>query len=166
MRRYLLVLDMDLLAMDEEHDQEPINYLVAKQEQEPCEVVVVSLVTNQPKVHIEILAGAGIPQHPDLAHRPDDDMSVNAEHRMERAVQYLKMIGCQASGIISYEDLVTAVRSETRGHDYDEVILATGRQEGSGLARLVARDPVQQLRRQWGERLIEFPEGHRQEPSS
>src|SRR6202000_1505033 len=29
MRRYLLVLDMDLLAMDEEHDLEPISYLVA-----------------------------------------------------------------------------------------------------------------------------------------
>ena len=50
MRRYLLVLDMDLLALDEEHDLEPINYLVAKQEQEPCEVVVLSLVTNQPKM--------------------------------------------------------------------------------------------------------------------
>ena len=41
------------------------------------------------------------------------------------------MIGCQASGIISYEDLITAVRSETRGHDYDEVILATGGRKGS-----------------------------------
>ena len=166
MRRYLLVLDMDLLALDEEHDLEPINYLVAKQEQEPCEVVVLSLVTNQPKVPVELLAGAGIPEHPDLAHRPDDPISVNAEHRMERAVQQLKMIGCRASGIISYEDLVTAVRSETRGHDYDEVILATGRQEGSALARIVGRDPVQQLRREWGKRLIEFPEVHDQEPSS
>ncbi len=35
MRRYLLVLDMDLLAMDEEHDL-PISYLVARQGQEPC----------------------------------------------------------------------------------------------------------------------------------
>jgi hypothetical protein len=85
---------------------------------------------------------------------------------MERAVQHLKMIGCRASGIISYEDLVTAVRSETRGHDYDEVILATGRQEGSALARIVGRDPVQPLRREWGKRLIEFPEVHDQEPSS
>ena len=85
MRRYLLVLDMDLLALDEEHDLEPINYLVAKQEQEPCEVVVLSLVTNQPKMPVELLAGAGIPEHPDLAHRPDDPSSVNAEHRMERA---------------------------------------------------------------------------------
>jgi hypothetical protein len=166
MRRYLLVLDMDLLAMDEEHDLEPINYLVGKQEQEPCEVVVLSLVSNQPKIHIESLAGAGIPRHPDLAHRPDDPISVDAEHRMERAVQHLKTIGCQASGIISYEDLVTAVRSETRGHGYDEVILATGKQEGSGLARIVGRDPVQQLRHECGERLIDFPEVHHQGPSS
>ena len=45
MRRYLLVLDMDLLgmdplALDEELGQEPINYLVVQQEQQPCEVVV------------------------------------------------------------------------------------------------------------------------------
>jgi len=85
---------------------------------------------------------------------------------MERAVQHLKMTGCQASGIISYEDLVTAVRSEARGHDYDEVILATGRQEGSVLAHLVGQDPVQQLRWKLGRRLIVFPDGHRQESSS
>jgi hypothetical protein len=115
MRRYLLVLDMDLLALDQEHDLEPLSYLVAKQEQQPCEVVVLSLVSNQPKIYIESLAGAGIPKHPDLAHRPDDPISVNAEHRMERAVQNLKMIGFEASGIISHEDLVTAVHSETRG---------------------------------------------------
>jgi hypothetical protein len=166
MRRYLLVLDMDLLAMDQEHDLEPINYLVAQQEQEPCEVVVLSLVTNQPKTHVEFLAAVGVLKHPDLAHQRDDDIRVHTEHRMERAVQHLKMIGCQASGIISYEDLVTAVRSETRGHDYDEVILATGRQEGSALAHLVGQDPVQQLRRKWGRRLIIFPDGHRQGSSS
>ena len=34
MRRYLLVLDMDLLAQNEELDLEPINYLAARQEQE------------------------------------------------------------------------------------------------------------------------------------
>ena len=33
MRRYLLVLDMDLLGLGEELDLEPINYLVARQEQ-------------------------------------------------------------------------------------------------------------------------------------
>ena len=60
MRRYLLVLDMDLLAMDEEHDLEPINYLVAKQEQESFEVVVLALVdTARTKLPaIELLLGA------------------------------------------------------------------------------------------------------------
>ena len=62
MRRYLLVLDMDLRALDEEHDLEPINYLVAKQEQEPCEVVVLSLVTNQPKMPVDLLARCRYPQ--------------------------------------------------------------------------------------------------------
>jgi len=46
MRRYLLVLDMDLLAVDEEFDLEPINYFVAQQERAPCDVVVLSLVNT------------------------------------------------------------------------------------------------------------------------
>jgi hypothetical protein len=167
MRRYLLVLDMDLLAMDEEHDLEPINYLVAKQEQEPCEVVVLSLVdVSQTKLPaMELVLGARVGKFP-VAPKPDYDISAAAEHRMNRAVQHLKMIGCQASGVISDQDLVKAVRAETARHDYAEVILATGRQQGSGLARLVGRDRVQQLRRKWGKRLIVFPEGHRQEPPS
>ena len=85
---------------------------------------------------------------------------------MDLAVRHLQTIGCQASGLISDQDLVKAVRAETRGHDYDEVILATGRQKGPGLARLVGRDPVQQLRRKWGQRLIVFSAGHRQESPS
>jgi len=51
MRRYLLVLDMDLLALDEELDLQPINYLVGRQEQEQGEVVVLSLAaTRQAKL--------------------------------------------------------------------------------------------------------------------
>ena len=166
MRRYLLVLDMDLLATDEEHDLEPINYMVAKQQQEPCEVVVLSLVdTSQTKLPaMELALGAQAGKFP-VAPKPDHNISAAAEHRMNLAVQHLKTIGCQASGLISDQDLVKAVRAETASHDYDEVILATGRQPGSGLARFVGRDPVQQLRCKWGQRLIVFPEGRRQESS-
>jgi hypothetical protein len=167
MRRYLLVLDMDLLAMDEEHDLEPINYLVAKQEQDPCEVVVLSLVdTGQTKLPAtELILGARSGKFP-VAPRPDHDISAAAEHRMNLAVRHLQTIGCQASGVISDQDLVKAVRAETASHDYDEVILATGRQDTSRSARLMGRDPVQQLRRQWGQRLIVFPVDHRQESPS
>ena len=158
MRRYLLVLDMDLLAMDEEHDLEPINYLVAKQEQESFEVIVLALVdTARTKLPaIKLLLGAR--RSPGSA-RPDHDLNAAAEHRMNLAVRHLKTIGCQASGLLSEEELVKAVRAETRRHDYDEVILATGRQEGSKLAHIVGQDPVQRLRRQWGQRLIVFPNG-------
>ena len=71
MRRYLLVLDMDLLAMDEEHDLEPINYLVARQEQESCEVIVLALVdTGQTKLPAaEFLLGARAGKFP-VAPRP------------------------------------------------------------------------------------------------
>ena len=167
MRRYLLVLDMDLLAMDEEHDLEPINYLVAKQEQEPIEVIVLALVdTARTKLPaIELLLGARAGKFP-VAPRPDHDLNAAAEHRMNLAVRHLKTIGCQASGLLSEEDLVKAVRAETRRHDYDEVILATGRQDTPRLAQLTGRDPVQQLRRKWGQQLTVFQESDSQESPS
>jgi hypothetical protein len=51
MRRSLLVPDVDLLALDEELDLEPVNHLVAQREQQPCDVVVLSLAaTRQAKL--------------------------------------------------------------------------------------------------------------------
>ena len=161
MRRYLLVLDMDLLAVDSELDLEPINYLVARQEQEPCEVVVMSLVrSRQARLPaMELVLGARAGKFP-VAPRPDHDLSAAAEHRMNLAIRHLTTIGCQASGLLSDEDdLVKAVRSETQRHDYDEVILATGRQGGSSLARGLHLDPMHRLRRRLGQRLILFPPG-------
>jgi hypothetical protein len=163
--RYLLVLDMDLLAADEEFGLEPINYLVARQEQEkPAEVVVLSLVsTAQVKLPaLELLLGAAtsrgvrVPAKFPVAPRPDHDINAAAEHRMNRAVRHLTAIGYQASGIISDEDLVAAVRAESRAHNYDQVILAIGRQSGSRLAHSLHLDPVHQLRRGWGQRLVVF----------
>jgi hypothetical protein len=157
MQRYLLVLDMDLLAVDEKFDLEPINYLAAQQEQEPCEVVVLSLVdTSQTKLPaMELALGARAGKFP-VAPRPGHDISAAAEHRMNLAVRHLTVIGCQASGLISDEDLVKAVRHETRAHDYDKVILAMGKLDGSGLAGVLRLDPVHQLRRLWSDRLIVF----------
>ena len=67
MRRYLLVLDMDLLALDEELDLEPVNYLLAQQEQRPCDVVVLSLVaTRQAKLSsLELVLGAAYRPRPE-----------------------------------------------------------------------------------------------------
>jgi len=159
-KRYLLVLDMDLLAVDEQLGLEPINYLVAQQEQEPCDVVVLSLVsTRQARMpSMELLLGARGGVFP-RAPRPDYDVSAAAEHRMDLAVQHLQTIGCRASGLISDEDLVKAVHSETRRHEYDKVILATGREGGRWLARALRLDPVHQLRWRLGQRLIIFPPG-------
>jgi hypothetical protein len=64
--------------------------------------------------------------------RPGLDVRV-AEHRKDRAVRYLRTIGCQASGFISGENLVRAVRSETGGRNYDQGDPA-GRQAGRQLA--------------------------------
>ena len=153
MRRYLLVLDMDLLAADEQCELGPISYLVARQEHERCEVVVLSLATNQPPPATEMLIFAGIGRMP-VAPPPDAGMRSVAEHRMDLAIHYLKVIGCEASGLVSDEDLVNAVRSETRARDYDGVIVAAGRPGGSGLSRTLHLDPVHQLRRRWGKRLI------------
>jgi len=147
MRRYLLVLDMDLLALDEELDLEPVNYLLAQQERQLCDVVVLSLAaTRQAKLSpLELVLGAaagpgGLAKFPG-APPPGHDIGAAAEHRMNLAVWQLKAIGCRATGIISEQDLVKAVRAETRAHDYDEVILATGRQGGTRLARGLHRGP-------------------------
>jgi hypothetical protein len=173
MRRYLLVLHMDLLALDEELGLGPINYLVAQQEQQPCEVVVLSLVaTRQAKLSsLELVLGAAtghaqatLAKYP-VAPQPGHDINAAAEHRMRRAVRHLKTIGCQASGLISDQDLVKAVAAETRRHNYDEVILATGRQEGTRLARSLRLDPVHQLRRRWGQRLTVFASGQATKPN-
>ena len=58
MPRNLLVLDMDLPALDAELDLEPVKYLVPQQEQ-PCEIAVLSLVaTRQAKLSpLELVPG-------------------------------------------------------------------------------------------------------------
>lgn len=148
MQRYLLVLDTDLVAANE-LDLQPVGTLLAPDDQEPCEVVVLSLVdTSKTKLPTaELLLGAQVGKFP-VAPRPDHDISAAAEHRMNLAVSHLNTLGCKTSGLISDEDLAGAVRSETRSHDYDRVILATGRHEASWLARTRGRDPVHKLRRQ------------------
>ena len=90
---------------------------------------------------------------PPLAGRVYGHYSAAAEHRMNLAVHYLEVTGCAASGIVSDQDPVKAVRSETRARDYDAVIVATGRLGGSWLAHLLHLDPVHQLRRRWGKPL-------------
>jgi hypothetical protein len=69
---------------------------------------------------------------------------------MNLTVRHLTAIGCQASGLISDEDLVKAVNAETRGHDYDEIVLMTSSHHGSWLARGLHLDPIRHLQRRRG----------------
>jgi hypothetical protein len=162
MRRHLLVLDMDVLAQGEELDLEPINYLAARPEQERGEVVVLSVAANrQVKLSpLELLLGAATahgqsaPAKYPTASRPGQHVNAAAEHRMNRAVRQLKAIGYRASGLTSDQELVKAVRAETRRHHYDEVILASRGQGGTWLARSLHLDPVHQLQRRWGQHLV------------
>jgi hypothetical protein len=162
MRRCLLVLDTELPGPGEERDLEPINYLAARHEQERGEIVVLSLAANrQVKLSpLELLLGAATahgqaaPAKYPTAPQSGHNVNAAAEQRMNRAVRHLKTIGYKASGLISDQELVKAVRAETRAHDYDEVILATGHQGGSWLARSLHLDPIHQLRRRWGQRLV------------
>ena len=164
MQRHLLVLDTDLLALDEELGQQPINYLAGRQQQEPCEIVVLSVAdTGQNRLpSLELLLGAATargqyaPAKYPTAPRPSHDVNAAAEHRMNLAVRHLTTIGCKASGLISDEDLVTAVDAETRRNEYDEVILAIGGHAGSWLARALHLDPIRHLQRRWGKKLTVF----------
>ena len=160
MRRYLLVLDMDLLAVDEQLGLEPISYLLVRQEEQPSEVVVLSQADHRqarlPTLELLLGTSSNITKFP-VAPQPDHDIGAAARHRMNLAMRHLRAIGWQASGFISDDDLVTAVRTETRVHHYDQVILATGRRPGTWLARALRWDPARRLRRRLGQRLIVFP---------
>jgi hypothetical protein len=161
MRRYLLVLDTDLLALDDKLGHEPINYLVQQQEQEQSEVVVLSLAGQTKLSSLELTLGgaaSGIfaPAKSPTALQADHDLGAAAEHRMDLTVQHLETIGYQASGLISDEDLVRAVDAEIRANDYDEIIVMTSSQEGSWLARALHTDPIHHLQRHWGRKLTVF----------
>lgn len=166
MQRYLLVLDTDLPGLGEELDLEPINYLAARHEQERGEVVVLSVAASrQVKLSpLELLLGAATahgqsaPAKYPTAPQPGHGANAAAEHRMNLAVRHLKTTGYRASGLISDQELVKAVRAQTRAHHYDEVILAT-RRHGSWLARGLHLDPLHQLRRRCGQRLVIFAPG-------
>jgi len=161
MLRYLLVLDMDLLARGEQLDLEPVNYLAERPEQERGEVVVLSVAASRQAKpsSLELLLGAATahaqsaPAKYPTGSQPGHGVNAAAEHHMDLAVRKLKAIGYQASGLISDQELVKAVRAETRRHHYDEVILATGHQGGSWLARSLHLDPVHRLQRRRGQHL-------------
>jgi len=171
MRRYLLVLDLDLLALNEELDLAPVSYLLARQEQERGEVVVLAVVARrQVKLSpLELLLGAATahgqsaPAKYPTTPQPGHYVNAAAEHRTNLAVRHLKTIGYQARGLMSDQELVKAVGAETRRHHYDEVVLATGRQGGSWLARSLHLDPVHQLRRKV-QRLVILPPGQGAKP--
>jgi hypothetical protein len=164
MRRYLLVLDRDLdrdlVTAGEQSSPDPVSYLAARQEQEPCEVVVLTLVrTRQAQVppFMALYVADKIGRYPAKS-LPGHDVAA-AEHRMDSAVLRLEQAGCHAVGVITGQrQLDAAVRAEIRRHDYDEVILVTGR-SGSWLARLFRLDPVHRLRLRLGHRLTVFLPG-------
>jgi hypothetical protein len=161
MRRHLLVLDMDFLAADEKLGLEPISYLIAQREREPCEAVVLSLAnTGKARLHAgELLLGARVGKFP-VAPQPRYDVGAAAEHRMNLTVRQLTTIGYKASGFISDEkDFVKAVLSEIRSRHYAAVLLVTGRRHGSRLTRGLHLDPVHKLRRRLGRCLVVFPLG-------
>jgi hypothetical protein len=161
MRRYLLVLETDLLTLDDKLGQEPINYLVEQQALEQSEVIVLSLAGQTRLSSFELVLGAAssgsfAPAKFPVTPQPDHDLSAAAERRMNLTVRQLRTIGFQASGLISDEDLVKAVAAETRSHDYDEIILMTGSPKGNWLARALHTDPIHHLQRHWGSNLTFF----------
>jgi hypothetical protein len=160
MRRYLLVLDRDLVTADEPSSPQPVSYLAARQEQEPCEVVVLTLVsTRQAQIppFMALYTADKIGRYPAKS-LPGHDVAA-AEHRMDSAVLQLEQVGCHAVGVITGQrQLDAAVRAEIRGRDYDEVIVVAGR-SSSWLARLLRLDPVHRLRVRLGHRLTVFAPG-------
>ena len=133
--------------------------------------MVLAVVASRPvKLSpLELLLGAATahgqsaPAKYPTAPQPGHHVNVAAEHRTNLAVRRLKTIGYQARGLISDEELVTAVGAEARRHHYDEVILAAGRRDGGWLARSLHLDPVHQLRRKV-QQLVILPPGSGAKP--
>jgi hypothetical protein len=160
MRRYLLVLDRDLVTADESRPA-PVSYLAARQEQEPCGVVVLALVRSrqaQVPAFMRLRLSASVGRY-GRANLPGHDVKA-AEHRMSSAVFQLERAGCHATGVITRQrQLGLAVRGEIHGRHYDEVILVTGQSSGTWLTRFLRLDPVHRLRLRLGHRLTIFPLG-------
>lgn len=160
MRRCLLVLDRELLDVDEQLGLAPISWLRDRSTEQPYEVVVLSLVDRSPgrMRSWELLLGARIGKFP-RAPRAGYDVHAAARHRGNRAAGQLRTLGCRATGVISDQPLVAAVRAELAARDVDDVVLATGPPTGRGVAALLRLDPVHRLRRRLGTRLVTFPVG-------
>ena len=147
----------------EELEQGPVSFLAARHE--PSEVVVALAATGQAKSSLDLLLATALTLHMPvpakypLAVRPDRDVNAAAQRWMDLAVQRLNAIGCRASGIIGDDDVLEAVRAESRAHRYDQVILVTSMEGGAWLARLLHRDPIHRLRRRWRQQLTVFPLG-------
>jgi hypothetical protein len=160
MRRYLLVLDRELATADEPRPA-PVSYLAARQEEEPCQVVVLALVRSlghQVPTFMRLRMSASIGRY-GRANLPKHDVRAT-EHRMSSAVLQLERVGCHATGVITRQrQLGLAVRGEIHGRHYDEVLLVTGRSSGTWLTRFLRLDPAHQLRLRLGHRLTIFPLG-------
>jgi hypothetical protein len=116
---------------------------MARQEQEPCEVVVLSLAGSRPArlPALELLLGARAGKFP-VAPKPGHDLSAAAEHRMSLAVRHLTTIGCQASGPWHLSATQTAL-SFTRGYlGFSVVNLVTGATVRAGDARVAVGFPI------------------------
>jgi hypothetical protein len=154
MRRYLLVLDRDLVTSDEQSSLEPINYLAARQDEEPVLTLVQTRQAQVPPFMALYIADK-VGRHPAKS-LPGHDVGA-AEYRMNSAVLQLGQVGCHAVGVITgRRQLDTAVRAEIRGRDYDEVIVVTGR-SSPWLARFLRLDPMHRLWLRLGHRLTVFP---------
>jgi hypothetical protein len=160
MRRYLLVLDRDLVTEDEPRPA-AVSYLAARQQQEPCQVVVLTLVRSrkaQVPAFMRLRMSNSIGRY-GRAKLPAHDVKA-AEQRMSSAVLQLERAGCHAMGVITRQrQLGLAVRGEIHGRHYDEVLLVTGQSSGTWLSRLVHLDPVHRVRLRLGHRLVVFPLG-------
>jgi hypothetical protein len=95
MRRSLLVLDTDLLALDDKLGHEPIPYLVEQQEQGQSKMVALSLAGQAKLSSLELVPGAATsgsfaPAKFPLTPQPGHDLSAGAEHRMNLTVRQLQ----------------------------------------------------------------------------
>jgi hypothetical protein len=157
MPRCLLVLDIGLPTFDVRFAEQPLNYFVTRQAQEPYEVYVLSLVDTRgaflATAESMAIASVGVIRR-SRPPGPERDIYAAARERMHRVVKQLAASGCRAEGCISDDDLLTAVGQECDRRDFDEVVVVDNLKVRR--RRRLRTGPVHRLRRRLGSRLVVF----------
>ena len=145
--RILAVIGDELMGADEGRDWAVLEALVAANSPTLVEVRVLAMINDPGRsILFGMPLGRAVGQRSAPAGGAGYDPGESARQRLERALDYLRGTGVQASGDIGVGDIYHAVRRQVAAAEYDRVILLV-RDRGGWLTRLSGRSTQSRLRR-------------------